>query len=87
LASEKVEKSHREDVMRLKTWEDAVKLIEHYNLAFEVIQFNMSLRGVLVGKITGDPVANTFNDAVPFLRAAESWAKGKSTQNKGDNNG
>jgi hypothetical protein len=66
--------------MKLKSWGDAVKLIEHYNLSFEVIRFNMILRGVLVGKNTGDTVANTFKDAVPFLRAAESWAKGKRYQ-------
>lgn len=52
----------------MKSWSDVMLFISKHHLPFNVIRFNMSLRGVLINIETGETLANTLSDAVKYLK-------------------
>jgi len=52
----------------VKTWSDVQSFITKHDLPFNVIRFNMSLRGVLVDSISDESIAYDFRTAQEIVR-------------------
>lgn len=56
----------------MKTWSDVMSFILKHQLPYNVIRFNMSLRGCMIDVASGATLAETVTDAALYLTGKQS---------------